>query len=83
MEKKFNINCYVKVRLTDVGINELKRQHAALGFDRKFSIKVDSDGFTRFQMWSLMEELGHLCHLGFSQPFETDIKFLSSDLKEI
>lgn len=77
--KEFNVNDCVMVRLTDAGIAELKRQHEELvktfpSVNTKFNPpKVDADGFSRWQLHSLMSTLGHLMHLGFSVPFETTI----------
>lgn len=75
----FNMNEIVMVKLTDVGINELKRQHDELAeaFPKigEFNPpKTDDDGWSQFQLWDLMERLGHMCKLGSHLPFETDIK---------
>ncbi len=75
----FNVNQYIKVKLTDVGKVELKRQHNEL---RKVCASVgeyspkeeDEDGFVKFQAWSLFSSLGHLCNIGCNPPFETDVK---------
>ena len=76
----FNVNQYVYVKLTDTGIEELKRQHEeiksyapSLG-EFKPPI-VDDAGRSKFQLWRLMESLGHLCRIGFDAPFDVDIKF--------
>lgn len=37
--------------------------------------KVDEDGWTRFQLWVLMEEFGEYLHNGFGNAFETEIQF--------
>lgn len=87
MFKKFNINEHVKVKLTKEGIAELKRQHDELyshfpKVERHKFIhpSVDSEGYTTFQMWDLMSQLGHMMQFGFSNHgFETDILI---DIKE-
>lgn len=75
----FNINNWVKVKLTQKGLVILKHQHDLL----KLSIPslgefetpdVDSDGYTSFQMWYLMDMFGAYIHLGAEPPFETGVK---------
>lgn len=76
----FNVNDYVYVKLTDVGIEELERQHKELiehhpNYTSPFiAPKTDDEGYSKFQLWDLMSRLGHLCKLGCRQPFETTIK---------
>lgn len=78
MEVKLNINDYVMVKLNQNGIDELERQHKELrkGLPSlgEFHIKIDDDGYTKFQLHSLMLKLGHMCKLGFEPPFDVDIK---------
>lgn len=76
----FNINSRVRVKLTNEGRAELRRQAADLRktFPRlgEFDpVREDKDGWMEMQLWSLMESLGHMCHIGFSGPFETAIQF--------
>ena len=76
---KFNINDIVKVRLTDVGRQELRRQHDELYgqicIDREYiAPKENGSGMVEFQLWDLMSRLGHLCQLGFQPPFDTHIE---------
>lgn len=76
----FNINDYVAVRLTDAG-----RAHHKADFERRMSkAKLafeyrppveDADGWSRWQLWALMEAFGSLCTLGCVPPFETNIRF--------
>jgi len=79
MLKEFNVNHEVLVKLTDVGIAELKKQHEETvklfpSAILKFNLpQVDDNGFSRWQLHSLMSTFGHLMHLGFSVPFETTI----------
>lgn len=80
MSVSVNVNHLVKVKLNDIGIKELERQHRELesnypmigGFKKP---KVDSDGYTKFQLHDLMRKLGHLMQVGFKLPFSTDIVF--------
>jgi hypothetical protein len=76
---EFNINNTVYVRLTQVGKNELIKQHAELKVSfpklHDHTPKIEDDeGWSKWQMWDLMNRFGHLMSLGFTLPFETDIK---------
>lgn len=77
----FNVNHYVRVKLTQVGLDELKRQHDEL-YAKVPSIHAwkppvtDKDGWSKHQLWSLMQDLGHLCGLGRATPFETTIEII-------
>lgn len=77
----FNINYSVLVKLNQRGLDELKRQYDDLR-SKVTSLpeweppKTDEDGYTKFQLWSLMKELGHLCGLGLEPPFDTKIKII-------
>ena len=79
MYKEFNINYYVKVKLTQVGKDELLRQHKEWlikipSLKREFTLpKEDEDGYSKWQMHSLMNSFGHLMSIGFNTPFETEI----------
>lgn len=78
----FNINDKVRVRLTDVGRDALKRQHSEFWAhagkpDYEYRPpKEDADGWSEWQLWALMEDLGHLCRIGSKPPFETTIQIL-------
>jgi len=82
---KVNINDMVKVRLTDEGrrlhranhdefVNGIKTRSGkpiTLEYDAP---KEDTDGWSRWQLWSLMQEFGHHMSLGRNPPFETEIE---------
>lgn len=73
--KPFNFNYHVKVKLTEIGLKELERQHHelynSLGKPKEWvPPKTDEDGYSSFQMWHLMSDLGHLMNLGDEPPFE-------------
>jgi len=76
----FNMNHYIKVKITKIGLDELERQHNEykkvypLAFKEFIAPNVDEDGFSKWQMWSLMCQLGHLLGNGFSVPFMPEIK---------
>ena len=76
-----NINQAVRVKLTEVGLAELKRQndemkaaYPKIDFE-PMATKVDSDGYTVFQLHTLMYQLGHLLVAGGEMPFDSEIQF--------
>jgi len=82
---KFNINSYVRVRLTDYGRalhrkkhDELNERLAARGYKPfvSYSPPKEEDGWSKWQMWHLMETFGRHVGLGVSSPFETEIEIL-------
>ena len=84
---EFDINKYVRVKLTTFGIRILKHQHDELnkhveGKLGMFELKLDKDGWYRDQMWSLMQTFGKYTGLAMPQPFETQIQFLTSEQNE-
>lgn len=86
-EIPFNINHIVSVKLTDFGKQKLIENHNSLLktiHDNGVDIstfkdhdplpKEDSDGWSKWQLWVLMEQLGIYCTFD-ELPFETNIKF--------
>jgi len=80
MNTSFNINEWVKVKLTEAGKHELRRQRQeSLGdFPSILSSwdgipNTDDEGYSKFQMWDLMGRLGHMCGMAHELPFETKI----------
>ncbi len=81
---KTNVNYYIHVKLTDIGRTELKRQHEQFIKDypkmpddlKEHKLpKEDKDGYSRFQLWSLMGIFGHMLQVQtFHLPFETNVK---------
>ena len=67
---KFNVNEYVKVKLTDRG----KKILSAEGLD--FYHKPDKDGWSSWQLWHLMETFGKHISMSSFPPFETEIEIL-------
>lgn len=82
-EIPFNINMQVKVKLTPVGVAELKRQDLELrrkyNFIKSVAPEYKTDDYTSFQLHDLMNRLGSLCHIGLEPPFETEIFFICGD----
>lgn len=82
MDFKVNSNDFVKVKLKESGIAILKEKrdelnkmiHANGGKGLgEYKLKVDEEGYSKFQLWELMNTFGHLMGLGLETPFETDI----------
>lgn len=76
---EFNINNCVSVRLTDEGRAELKRQHESINLQLNGRLGEwkgvsETDGWSRWQMWDLMNRFGHMLSLGRVMPFDTVIK---------
>ena len=89
MTKSFNINNTVKVKLTEQGKKLLERDHnefwGSRGILRDHPYKPheeDENGYVKFQLWSLMYQLGKYCILGCEPPFDTVILIDDGDLKD-
>jgi hypothetical protein len=77
MYTKFNINATVKVKLSERG-KQIHREEweCVFGNNPNFTYsppQEDEEGYSKWQMWSLMEMFGSYCGLGFDLPFHTDI----------
>jgi len=82
--KRFNVNDKVRVKLTVYGIKILKMRHDKLTSDNtnlkntlgEFKLpEVDSEGYTSFQLWELMNIFGPYMYLGsVESPFDTTIE---------
>lgn len=80
----FNINDYVKVKLTEKGkyiyyhhfddMNALILKTGGKPLN-PIELEYDDEGYTKFQMWHLMEIFGKHLFNGYDVPFETTIKF--------
>lgn len=74
----FNINGEVRVKLTEFGFKVHRQNHYDL-FRHLAKLPpytrpdVDKDGWSRFQMWTLMQEFGSSVRMGGDQPFELEI----------
>lgn len=78
---KFNVNSYVRVKLTDLGRERLKADHDALWVGRKRTYDYhlppeDADGWSKWQLWDLMESLGKYMGMGRHPPFETEMEIV-------
>lgn len=87
--KAFNINELIKVKLTDHGkdiyyhqYDEFNKKVGYLTISPRYP-KVDSDGFTSFQLWEFMEIYGPHMHIGMSNIIEhNDIYICDEDLRD-
>lgn len=79
---KFNINDYVRVKLTPHGRFLLEKKHHE--FYEKYRIanreytpyKEDDNGWSTWQLWNLMNYLGEYITMGAELPFETNIEIV-------
>ena len=83
---EFNINDYVMVKLTPYGRACLQKNYdelsAAYGGRLPFKHSPpteDKDGWSRWQAWSLMADLGKHISMGMNPPFETTIKVMLNE----
>lgn len=78
--RTMNLNDTVLVKLTDRGRELMRANYDALWADRKvppyeFKLpKEDAEGFSRWQLWSLMQEFGPHIHMGMQNPFDLTIR---------
>ena len=79
----FNINNYIRVKLTECGRRILKREHDSLmkllpeSAQRPFEIMEDEDGWYKGQAWSIISTFGSHMRMGGDPPFETEIDIVS------
>ena len=78
----FNINDYVKVKLTQTGKHELIRQAKQLRkkvpmIKHEYQLPLeDENGWSKWQLHSLMEHFGNIMVVGCEPPFETGIEII-------
>jgi hypothetical protein len=89
----FNLNHEVAVKLTEEGLDILRRNHDRLNAGYLFPgnkpgllgefrpPKTDAEGWTRFQLWALMHEFGADILMGRPVPFETAIRLDASAIE--
>ena len=77
MRFKANLNYNVYVKLNAKGL-EIHKQEWERVFKNNPNFvyeapKTDSDGYSKFQMWKLMQLFGPHIRIGFDAPFDTEI----------
>ena len=66
----FNVNDYVSVRLTDEG---RKIAEDWYWIAPSFKVEEDEEGFSKWQLWNLMQIFGQHLYLGGPMPFDSQI----------
>jgi hypothetical protein len=77
---KININSFVKVRLTDVGKRIHREAWDSLFMPQHVTYRApeeDEEGYSKWQLWSLMNVYGRHIGLGLDLPFESEIEILT------
>ena len=78
----FNVNHEVMVKLTDYGRDKLRRDYDEMmaaypKLTHEYSApKEDNEGYSKWQLHSLMSRLGGFMLMGGDLPFETEIKII-------
>lgn len=81
---KFNVNDYVRVKLTDRGRTIHRTDHENFaahypGVDLPYKPPTeDANGWSTWQMWHLMQLFGPHIVMGFNPPFEPTIEIEGS-----
>jgi len=84
----FNANGYVYVRLNNIGRNNLIKKAFELrkknpGFTDVYELpNEDADGWSKWQLWSLMENFGCMMGMGGIPPFCLDIRIETKEVKD-
>jgi hypothetical protein len=80
---KFNINDTIRVRLHPAAIDVLRKEHNDIFSDAKRYVfkppEVDSEGYSKFQVWDFMASFGGSMQLGSRPPFDTTIDIPALD----
>ena len=85
---KFNLNETVKVKLTAKGRNILVKHHNRFLETTKEEVKKmhpsDEEGYTEFQMWTLMQIFGNNVYMGqLEYPFDMNMIIVTKDNNEL
>ena len=78
---RFNLNDEIRVKLTDFGREQLRKNHNELfkGYPCPPKYRPrgeDADGWSTWQAWEIMRELGKYLYAGCDLPFETEIDII-------
>jgi hypothetical protein len=73
LERKFNINENVKIKLTDSGIKMYKEYYKGI---KNTAPRLDKDGYYRDQLWHIIKMFGSNIGMCCELPFETEIIIL-------
>ena len=79
--KRFNINDYVKVKLTAHGYNvhemHYKKYLGANYNEKYYAPAVDREGFTKYQLWEFMNIFGEYMFNGSEQVIEDNLIYFT------
>ena len=84
---KFNANNYVRVRLTDAGREAHRKNYDALMTMMPEKAKrameyhapiEDAEGWSSWQLWHLMREMGPWIRMNGPEPFSMDIEIVEN-----
>lgn len=80
---KFNVNNYVRVKLTEQGRALHAADHAMFWSKAKRNVPYrppveDDEGWSKWPLWSLMEAFGPHLSLGSVVPFDTEIELIGA-----
>lgn len=72
---EFNVNKYIKVKLTDLGKAHLIKKAPWIKIN-----SADKDGYFQFQMWEFVDLFGEITSIGMNKYYETTILINSKNL---
>lgn len=79
-----NMNDYVLIKLRPAGVEILRRDEERIRADvpsyHATQFTEGPDGYTKMQLWAVMEMFGPHIHMGFDVPFETDIRIVRPEI---
>lgn len=74
----FNLNEYIRVKLTDAGREIHRAEHEAIIPHIEYRPpRVDADGWSEFQAWCFMKTFGDHFRMGCEEPCEMEIQVQS------
>ncbi|CAH1002626.1 hypothetical protein LEM8419_03498 [Neolewinella maritima] len=80
--KKVSVNDYIKVKLNDEGYEHRAKVHNAYANvitrwkqrdAEYYRSKADEDGYTKFQLWSFVDEFRDYFHIGCQLAFDNEL----------
>lgn len=83
---RFDVNQFVRVRLTEAGKAQLAADHASHCAKNNLSYSYvppeeDAGGWSIWQLWRLMAALGQHCRCDVDAPFEPEIEIIEASLQ--
>ena len=78
---KVNLNDYIKVRLNDYGVGVYKSFYAKYGLNAP-QLKMDKEGYAKFQLWHFMNIFENSLHMGGRPPCDLNVLIQMNGEKE-